>query len=207
MHALQCPKTLDSASVLLDSPKPGMDDDEFYEFCQAHPNLRIERTALGEIEVMAPAGGESSYRSGEAYGQLRSWARRTGTGKSFDSSAEFILPDRSALAPDAAWVSNASLSKLSLRDRKKFLKLVPDFVVEVMSPSDRLPAVKNKMELWRRNGVELGWLIDGDAKCVYVYRRGQNKFEKVSGAAGISGEGPVAGFELDLTDIWAGLDF
>ena len=207
MHAIQFPKSLESASALLDTPKPGIDDDEFYEFCQAHPNLRIERTARGEIVVMAPAGGESSYRSGEAYGQLRSWARRTGTGKSFDSSAEFILPDRSALAPDAAWVSKASLSKLSLRDRKKFLKLVPEFVMEVMSPTDRLPAAKNKMELWRRNGVALGWLIDGDAKCVYVYRRGQNKSEKISGALSIFGEGPVAGFELDLTDIWAGLDF
>ena len=207
MHAIQFPKSLESASALLDTPKPGIDDDEFYEFCQAHPNLRIERTSRGEIVVMAPAGGESSYRSAEVSGQLRSWARRIGTGKFFDSSAEFILPDRSALAPDAAWVSKASLSKLSLRDRKKFLKLVPEFVMEVMSPTDRLPAAKNKMELWRRNGVALGWLIDGDAECVYVYRRGQNKSEKISGALSISGEGPVAGFELDLTDIWAGLDF
>ena len=45
--------------------------------------------------------------------------------------------------------------------------------MEVLSPSDNLKAAKAKMELWIANGVELGWLIDGDAETVYVYRQGQ----------------------------------
>jgi len=56
-----------------------------------------------------------------------------------------------------------------------------------------------------RAGVELGWLIDGDQQTVYVYRAGQAGPETQTGVLKIAGEGPVAGFELDLTDIWAGL--
>jgi Uma2 family endonuclease len=110
------------------------------------------------------------------------------------------------LSPDAAWVSNESLAKLTRNQRRQFLKLCPEFVIEVMSPSDRLSTAKHKMEEWRRNGVALGWLIDGDNRTVYIFRDGDASFEKVQDASRLSGEGPVAGFELDLTDIWTGLD-
>ncbi len=51
-------------------------------------------------------------------------------------------------------------------------------------------------------GVDLGWLIDGDEQTVYVYRAGQKGAEALNGPLKIAGEGPVAGFELDLADIW-----
>jgi Uma2 family endonuclease len=72
-----------------------------------------------------------------------------------------------------------------------------------MSPSDRLKTAKKEMRLWAENGVELGWLIDGDSQCVYVYR-GTEEPRVVTGAE-ISGEGPVEGFVLPLTEIWQGL--
>jgi Uma2 family endonuclease len=81
----------------------------------------------------------------------------------------------------------------------------PEFVVEVMSPSDRLKPAIEKMQEWMRGGVELAWLIDGDNQIVYIFRAGASEAETRTGIATVSGEGPVAGFELDLTDIWAGL--
>ncbi len=206
MQALLLPETFSSAKVTLDSPQDLMNDELYFAFCEANPNLRIERTAGGEILILARGGGNSSFRSLEVSGELRSWARKDRRGHAFESSAEFILPSGAALSPDAAWVSNESLSKLTRNERRQFLKLCPEFVIEVMSPSDRLSTAKNKMEEWRRNGVELGWLIDGDNRTVYVYRGGETAFETVVDAMRLSGEGPVAGFELDLTDIWAGLD-
>jgi Uma2 family endonuclease len=74
-----------------------------------------------------------------------------------------------------------------------------------MSPSDRLRDAQEKMEEWRRGGVELGWLIQPDKETVYIYRAGQSACEKRTGILKISGEGPITGFELDLTEIWAGL--
>ena len=136
--------------------------------------------------------------------QLFNWAERDGHGKPFDSSAQFMLPDGSALSPDAAWVSNEALRRLSRQQRKEFLPLCPEFVVEVMSPSDRLKQAKEKMEQWISNGVQLAWLIDGDSETVYVYRKNR-PIKTRRGILELAGEGPVAGFVLQLKSIWAGL--
>jgi Uma2 family endonuclease len=87
---------------------------------------------------------------------------------------------------------------------RKFLRVVPEFVVEVMSPSDRLKAAQQKMRLWAANGVELGWLIDGDARRVYVYR-GMSEPRISADADSVAGAGPVEGFVLQLKEIWEGL--
>ena len=183
----------------------GLDDDKYYEFCVANPDLRFERTAQGEIIIVPPAGWESSFQSGEAFGQLRAWADRDGRGKAFDSSAEYILPTRAALSPDASWVSNGRIKQVAERARRKFPHACPEFVIEVMSPSDRLPAAKDKMQEWIRGGVELAWLIHGRQKTVFLYRAGQKQPQARTGIVKLAGEGPVAGFQLDLTKIWQGL--
>ena len=74
-----------------------------------------------------------------------------------------------------------------------------------MSPSDRLKAANKKMRAWMDGGVELGWLVDPDNRSIYVYRRGDAEPEKITGVLVLRGEGPVTGFDLDLTAIWAGL--
>src|SRR5580704_12590741 len=188
---------------LILNPELRMSDDEYFDFCMANPDVRFERTAQGEIVIVPPAGSESDYQCLELGAQLRNWARRNSRGKAFGATTEFILPTGAALSPDAAWVSNARLSTLSKSQLRKFLRLTPEFVVEVMSPSDRLKPAMEKMQEWMRGGVELGWLIDGDTQSVYIYRAGKDEAEKRTGIATLSGEGPVAGFELDLTDIWA----
>jgi Uma2 family endonuclease len=179
-------------------------EQEYLAFCRANPDLRVERSAEGEIVILPPAGGEGSYRSMKASAQLDSWAERDGRGKAFDSSVEFILPDGSALSPDASWVSNESLHRLSREEQREFLRLCPEFVVEVMSPSDRLKSAKAKMERWIANGVQLVWLIDGDHRTVYVYRKGRPATTR-RGIQELAGEGPVKGFVVQLNAIWRGL--
>lgn len=178
--------------------------EDFEEFCAANPSLRVELTANGEITIMPPAGGESSYRSLDLAAQLRNWAKATARGKSFDSSAAFVLPSGAILSPDAAWVANEKLLALTPAERRRFLRLSPDFVVEVVSPSDRLADTEKKMLEWIANGVALAWLINGDNRTVSIYRPGMPP-EVRNGVLEVSGEGPVAGFTLDLADIWAGL--
>jgi Uma2 family endonuclease len=179
-------------------------DQAYLAFCRANPDLRVERNAKGEILIVPPAGSESSYRSASVAAQLFNWAERDGHGKPFDSSAQFMLPDGSALSPDAAWVSNESLHRFSKQERKGFLHLCPEFVIEVLSPTDRRKKAKAKMEQWIANGAHLAWLIDGDAETVYVYRK--NHAMKVHrGIAELAGQGPVEGFALKLGAIWKGL--
>jgi Uma2 family endonuclease len=132
-------------------------DEEYFAFCAANPDLKLERTREGEIVIVPPPGGESDFRSLGAGATLREWAKRDGRGKPFGSSAQFLLPDGSGLSPDAAWVSNQRLATLSKSELRKFPKLVPEFVIEVMSPSDRLAAAKEKNAPlggeWRGTGM------------------------------------------------------
>lgn len=176
----------------------------YLAFCRANPDLRVERNAKGEILIVPPAGSESSNRSLKVAMRLGHWAERDGRGEVFDSSAQFMLPDGSALSPDAAWVSNESLRRFSKQERKGFLHLCPEFVIEVLSPTDRRKKAKAKMEQWVANGAHLAWLIDGDAETVYVYRK-NHAMKEHRGIAELAGEGPVEGFVLKLGAIWKGL--
>ena len=196
------PEWGNAANLLLDRAER-FTQMEYVQFCEANRGVKAELTVEGEIVIVPPAGGDSEYRSGEIFGQLREWARRSRNGKALGSSAGFILPDGSAMSPDAAWISNEALAQLTRSDRRQFLSLCPEFVVEVMSPSDRLPAAQGKMRNWIANGAKLGWLVDADDECVYVYRS-DGKTDRVSGDL-IKGEGPVKGFTLHLRDVWAGL--
>ena len=149
-------------------------------------------------------GWEANYCNVEVIGFLRQWAKKDRRGKASGSGVQFILPDGSTLGPDAAWVSNEKLAKLTRQELRKFPHLVPEFVVEILSPSDRLKAAQKKMRQWADNGVQLGWLIDGDNQNVYVYR-GNSKPRIVRKADSIAGEGPVEGFVLPLAEIWEDL--
>src|SRR5215471_217859 len=125
-----------SGSAVWDPGPEKLSDEEYWAFCEANRDLHIERTARGEIVIMPPAGGESDFRNSEVITDLKTWARQDGQGQSFGSSVQFLLPDGAGLSPDAAWVSNQNLGRLTRQDRKKFLRLAPEFVIEVLSPSD-----------------------------------------------------------------------
>jgi Uma2 family endonuclease len=181
-----------------------MNDAEYFEFCDRNRKLRIERYANGEIIIMPPTGFETGYRNNEVSRQLGNWARADGRGIALDSNTEYILPNGAALSPDASWLLRDRLEQFTKEQKKRFLQLCPDFVVELISPTDRLSRVKTKMREWIENGVALGWLIDADRRTVYIYRPGEDPQELVD-IDHVLGEGPVAGFRLDLTDIWRGL--
>lgn len=130
-------------------------EDEFFEFCQVNRDLRIERSAKGEIIVMSPAGGYSGYQSGEVFSQLRVWAGEDGTGVAFDSSTGFRLPNGGMRAPDAAWVELSRLKRLSRKEKEQFIPLCPDFVIEVASPTDVPSSLREKMDEYRKAGLRL----------------------------------------------------
>jgi Uma2 family endonuclease len=183
---------------------PPMTDDEYYDFCQRYGGFHVERMSDGSVIIMPPAGLESGFRNSEISGQLNTWARLDGRGKAFDSNTEYLLLDGSALSPDASWMSQKKIDQLPADQRKKFPQICPEFVIELMSPSDRLNRAKTKMQQWMRNGVELGWLIEPDRRQVFVYRPNAEA-ETLENPNQVVGEGPVAGFVLDLKEIWAGL--
>jgi Uma2 family endonuclease len=178
-----------------------MTDDQFFELCQANRDLRLERTAEGDILIMTPAGSESSHLNLAIAAQLHIWAKRDGTGVAFESSAGFRLPNKATRNPDAAWVLKARLKGFSREEKKKFLALCPDFVVELKSPTDRLADLKDKMEEYIANGARLGWLVDPDGRRVFVYRPGEPA-QCLENPLKLAGDPVLPGFLLDLKEIW-----
>ena len=198
---LHSPMSAEGIAVLLRLPPDlHLTDDQFYEFCRLNRELRIERTAQGGVVIMAPAGGDSSDRNAEITMQLRLWAKRDGTGRTFDSSGGFLLPNGATRSPDASWVRNDRLAALTAEERAKFLPLSPDFVVEMRSPTDGLSTLQEKMREYLENGARLGWLIDPLGGQVFVYRPGA-PVERLEEPDSVSADPVLPGFRLELDEI------
>ncbi|NES00306.1 MAG: Uma2 family endonuclease [Symploca sp. SIO1B1] len=176
-------------------------DDQFYQLCQNNNNLRFERTSTGELIIMPPVGGETSNRNGKLTQQLFNWTDSDGTGIAFDSSGGFKLPNGSDRSPDAAWVTLERWNTLTPEQKTRFAPLCPDFVVELLSPSDSLKDTQEKMKEYRDNGARLGWLINRRSRQVEIYRLGK-EVEVIKSPATLSGEMILPGFILNLEPIW-----
>jgi Uma2 family endonuclease len=182
-------------------PVVNLTEDQFFEFCQINHNLRIERNAQGELSIMTLTGSETGDRNAEITMQLRIWAKRDKTGKSFDSSAGFRLPNGAVLSPDASWLRLERWNALSAEEKKKFAPVCPDFVIELRSESDRLRVLQEKMQEWRDSGAELGLLVDPFRRRVHIYRPDQ-KVEILDAPETVSCDPELPGFTLDLREIW-----
>jgi Uma2 family endonuclease len=196
------PFSLD-AFVHVRLPKKGVSysPDAFWELCVLNPDLNFERNADGSVSLITPAGGAGGNRSGETFGQLYVWARTNGEGLSFDSSSGFTLPNGAVRAPDASWIRSERWFALSEEQREKFSPIAPDFVAEVRSMSDKLPALRKKMREYIEQGVRLAWLIDPQTKSVEVYRPNQSP-QRIENAKSLGGDPELPGFVLDLKAVW-----
>ncbi len=178
-----------------------MTDDQFFQLCQNNRELRFERTANGELIIMPPAGGETSNRNGRVNQQLFNWSDADGTGIAFDSSGGFKLPNGADRSPDASWVTLERWNALNHEQQTKFPPICPDFVIELLSPSDSLKTTQEKMKEYIDNGVRLGLLINRKSRQVEIYRPGK-EVEILDSPATVSGEDILKGFVLNLGMIW-----
>ena len=195
------PQVEPSALLVHLRPIIELTEDQFFEFCQINQELRIERTAEGDLVIMPPEGGETGNRSILLGTFLTQWAWQDGTGVTFGSSTGFILPNGAMRAPDVAWVKRSRLTVLTPDQKQKFLPLCPDVVMEIRSPSDRLNSLQEKMQEYLDTGAQLGWLIDPPSRTVYVYRPNR-PVERLEHPATIAGDPVLPGFSLDLQTIW-----
>ena len=182
-------------------PDLTLTDQAFEQLCHSNPDLRLERTAQGELIAMAPSGSETGYYNSYISGQLWQWNRKLQQGITFDSSSGFTLPNRAIRSPDAAWIEKSRWQAIPAEQRRKFAPICPDFVIELKSPSDDLTVLQGKLEEYRDNGVRLGWLIDPENYQVFCYRP-QRPVEIFDNPRNLSGEGILIGFVLDLQVVW-----
>lgn len=178
--------------------------DEFREMAERYPDLRMEREQNGKIRIMSPVKAGSGKRELNAGAFLVTWNYQSKLGQCYGPSTGIYLAGGAVKSPDAAWVSNERMKNVSPEEEENdFLRVVPDFIIEIRSKTDRISRLKRKMtDTWMKNGVRLGWLIDPFKEQVYIYR----------GTAGpeiregfddrkLDGEDVLPGFELPLEEM------
>ena len=175
-------------------------DEQFFQLCQNNRDLRFERTASGELIIMPPTGSDTGRRNIKITFQLEAWSRQNNLGIAFDSSTGFKLPNGADRSPDASWVKRDRWNALTPQQKEKFAPLCPDFVVELLSPSDSLEKVRAKMKEYMDNGARLGGFFNPKNQQVEIYRLNQD-VEILQSPATLSGEDVLSGFVLDLNPI------
>jgi Uma2 family endonuclease len=203
IHADNTPLTIEFPAIAT------MTQADFIEFCKANRDLRIERTAQGEVIVMPPTFSDTGNRNMKIGYYLTRWAEEQGTGETFDSSTGFTLPNGATRSADAAWIEQERWNALTPEERASFAPICPDFVIELRSASDNLGKLQAKMQEYIDNGVGLGWLIDRQARQVYIYRpdrgvsaEGNISVETLDRPEVVSGDPELPGFRLEMARIW-----
>jgi Uma2 family endonuclease len=176
-------------------------DDQFYKLCRNNPDLKFERSAHGELIIMPPTGGETGRRNTNLIIDVGNWNRQTQLGQVFDSSTCFKLANGADRSPDVSWIRQDRWDALTPEQKEKFPPICPDFVIELMSPSDTLKTVQAKMQEYIDNGVKLGWLLNRKERQVEIYRVGRD-IEILQSPTSLSGEAILPEFILDLSSIW-----
>ncbi|MGB3757002.1 MAG: Uma2 family endonuclease [Rivularia sp. (in: cyanobacteria)] len=175
--------------------------EQFYQLCETNPELKLERNAQGELIVMPPTGGETGRSNVNLIFQVAKWNEEKQFGEVFDSSTGFTLPSGADRSPDVSWVEKSRWDALTKEQKEKFIPLCPDFVIEIMSPSDNLKKLQNKMLEYIENGCGLGWLINRKKQKVEIYRLGK-EVEVLKLPQTIFGEDVLPGFVLNMQKIW-----
>lgn len=178
-----------------------MTDDQFYQLCRSNPDVKFERNAKGEIIIMSPTGGETGVRNSEINADFVIWNRQTKLGVVLDSSTCFKFPNNAVRSPDISWIKKERWEALTPEARIKFPPIAPDFVLELMSPTDSLKETQAKMQEYMENEVKLGWLIEPETGRVEIYRQGKD-VEVLTSPSSLSGENILPGFIFKPSQYW-----
>lgn len=176
-------------------------DNQFYQLCRENPEVKFERNADGKLLIISPTGGITGNKNAEISTDFAIWNRQNKLGVCFDSSTCFKLPNGANRSPDVAWIKKDRWDALTPEEQEKFSPIAPDFVLELMSPSDSLQETQTKMQEYINNGVKLGWLINRKMRQVEIYRL-DKPVEILEFPQELSGEDVLPGFILNMQIIW-----
>lgn len=159
----------------------------------------------GELHKMTPAGSEHGFFSAEIGGLLHDFVRKNKLGCVFGAETGFRIgrnPD-TVLAPDASFVRKGRIQVIGIP--KAYFPEAPALVVEVVSPSDTVEEVDDKMRRWLAAGVELAWVIHPGSRMVTVYRS-RTDVRVLTTDDVLDGADVVPGFSCRVGDLFAAID-
>ena len=177
-------------------------DRELEQLCADNPEAKFETTPTGKLIIMSPTSSESGKFNMSLAAQVWNWNAKTKLGVVFDSSTGFKLSNGATRSPDVSWVQIAKWDSLSKQQQRKFAPIDPDFVIELLSPTDDLSELQQKMREYMQCGVKLGWLINPEDKQVEIYRCERDK-EVLEHPQSLSGENILPELTLNLAEIFS----
>lgn len=151
---------------------------DFARWCEERASNDPNRYELlnGRVVMNPPAGWPHGGIESNLSGLLNPLARRAGDGITFGSSQGFEFPSGDTVEPDFSFVSKQRWSAASSPQPGRFLQVVPDLVVEILSTSTSSRDRGEKKAIYERNGVREYWVIDPHAQTVTVFERGASGF-------------------------------
>lgn len=147
--------------------------EEFRAWLDALPSSDINHYELirGRIVMSPPAGWPHGGVGGSLVYMLTAHVRSGGLGIVLDSSAGYDMPSGDTLEPDVSFVSHARFAAGPKPVHGQFLRIVPDFVVEILSPSSVSRDRVEKAEIYAQNGVDEYWIVDSKRREITVLHR------------------------------------
>jgi len=179
-----------------------MTDAQFYTFSELNPNFVFSRTPHHEILIEPPMLPNGSRREVYITTAFMIWNEQYELGEIFGSTAQFTLPDGGIYQPDTAFIGFKKLDTIDRNVGTQIAKLVPDFVLELMSESDRLNQSHEKMQnVWIKNGVKAAVLVDYKNERYFVYEEGKENGEEFPFSTPFTHEEVLPHFVLDLAKL------
>lgn len=117
--------------------------------------------------------------------------RKLGRLTASDSGVRLESDPDTVREPDIAFFSAEKLAP-GVRVRG-YAEVVPDLVVEIVSPNDSLRDVNDKARMWLSYGVSLVWVVHLDSRMVDVHRESQAVY-RLTESDILEGEDVLPGF-------------
>jgi Uma2 family endonuclease len=124
--------------------------------------------------------------------------RASVSGKGSTELRHLYVPEDRVYLPDISFISS---NRLPPPDQDP-VEVVPDFVIEVLSPRDRASRVLEKVQFYLRAGVRLLWVVDPERRTVDVYCPGDAPRE-YGGEMSLAADPVLPGFEVNLGTLFA----
>jgi Uma2 family endonuclease len=175
---------------------------QFVAFSELNEGYAFSLTSNHEILIEPPMLPTGSRREGLLLAELIFWNRQYKLGDVFGPTARFEMPDGGLYQPDTAFIAFTKLNKVDRNSGAEVATLVPDFVIELISESDRLKASHEKMqEVWIKNGVKVAMLIDYKKERYFVYEAGKEGYTEFPFSTSFSHEEVLPHFGLNLEEL------
>lgn len=189
---------------MVEQIKVGMSLDEFMSRFEEQPFELIN----GELVTVAPTKFQHSKISKRIFAHLLMYEQNTKSGEAFFETA-FVLEDVSnwvagARIPDVIFVEKSRIEQYEAQVEnidEKPLILVPDLVVEVVSPTDKYSEINVKVDTYLADGVKLIWIVDPQRKTIAAYEDSDSpKTYRVEDT--LTGGAVLTNFEVAVKDIF-----